>query len=93
MRETETRFTDKNGAPIMKEQFYFWGVDSFTKKWSEQGAYGGLLFQNAVQATARDVMADGMKRMEAAGYDPTITIHDEVVAEADEAFGSPAAAI
>lgn len=88
VRETETPFKDKNGNPVMKEALYFWAVDGITKRWMEHGAYGGLLFQNAVQGSARDVMADGMRRAEAAGYDLTITIHDEIVAEADEAFGS-----
>lgn len=88
VRSTETPFKSSTGEPIFKDKLYFWAVDSFTKKWSEQGAYGGLLFQNGVQATARDVMAGGMKRAEAAGYDLCLTVHDENVAEADIDFGS-----
>lgn len=88
VRATETPFKNSNGEPIFKDKLYFWAVDGITKRWMEHGAYGGLLFQNAVQGSARDVMADAMKRVEAAGYEPTITIHDEIVAEADEEFGS-----
>lgn len=88
VRSTETPFKSSTGEPIFKDKLYFWAVDSFKKKWSEQGAYGGLLFQNGVQATARDVMAGGMKRAEAAGYDLCLTVHDENVAEADIDFGS-----
>lgn len=88
VRSTETPFKSSTGEPIFKDKLYFWAVDSFTKKWSEQGAYGGLLFQNGVQAAARDVMAGGMKRAEAAGYDLCLTVHDENVAEADIGFGS-----
>ncbi|HEY5798299.1 MAG TPA: hypothetical protein VIU82_25135 [Bosea sp. (in: a-proteobacteria)] len=88
VRSTETPFKNSHGEPIFKDKLYFWAVDSFSKKWSEQGAYGGLLFQNGVQAAARDVMAGGMKRAEAAGYDLCLTVHDENVAEADANFGS-----
>lgn len=88
VRSTETPFKSSTGEPIFKDKLYFWAVDSFSKKWSEQGAYGGLLFQNGVQAAARDVMAGGMKRAEAAGYDLCLTVHDENVAEADLDFGS-----
>ena len=88
VRSTETPFKSSTGEPIFKDKLYFWAVDSFKKKWSEQGAYGGLLFQNGVQAAARDVMAGGMKRAEAAGYDLCLTVHDENVAEADIGFGS-----
>lgn len=88
VRSTETPFKSSTDEPIFKDKLYFWAVDSFKKKWSEQGAYGGLLFQNGVQAAARDVMAGGMKRAEAAGYDLCLTVHDENVAEADIDFGS-----
>lgn len=88
VRSTETPFKNSNGEPIFKDKLYFWAVNSLTKRWEEQGAYGGLLFQNGVQAAARDVMAGGMKRAEAAGYDLCLTVHDENVAEADIGFGS-----
>jgi DNA polymerase len=44
--------------------------------------YGGKLTENIVQAIARDVMADGMMGLDAAGYQIVCTIHDEVLAEA-----------
>jgi len=88
VRQEPTPFVGADGETIFKDKLHFWAVDGISKKWIEHGAYGGLLFQNAVQGSARDVMADAMKRVEAAGYEPTITIHDEIVAEADEDFGS-----
>jgi DNA polymerase len=53
-----------------------------SSNWARISAYGGLLVENAVQATARDVMAEAMLRVDAAGYPVTLTIHDEIVCEA-----------
>lgn len=53
--------------------------------------YGGLLTENAVQAFSRDLLADSLIRCEAAGLNPVLHVHDELVCEvdagsADEAF-------
>ena len=62
-----------------------WAVNSKTKQWSKRSLYGGLLFENLVQATARDLMADAMLRLEAGGkYLPLLSVHDEIITEADE---------
>ena len=67
-----------------------WSVDSKTKKWSKRSLYGGLLMENLVQATARDLMADAMLRLQSGGqYEPLLSVHDEVITEADEAHADP----
>jgi len=43
--------------------------------------YGGLLTENLVQATARDVLCAAVLRLRAAGYVPLLTVHDEIVVE------------
>lgn len=71
----------------VKEQLTFMGVNSLSKKWERQHTYGGSIVENIVQATARDLMAYGMKNVEAKGYKIAMTVHDEVVASVDEGRG------
>lgn len=74
--------------PATVDSITYMGVHPVTKQWTRQAAYGGMLFENIVQGTARDLMAAAMLRVEAAGYPVVLTVHDEVVAEPEENFGS-----
>jgi DNA polymerase len=74
--------------PVWKDSICYKGVDPFTRQWSDQFAHGGLLANNAVQGTARDVEAEAIVRVENAGYLVTLSVHDEVVSETPEDFGS-----
>lgn len=63
-------------------------VNSQTRKWERVGLYGGLIFENFVQAIARDCMVNGMFNLEDAGYPIILTVHDEIICEVDSEFGS-----
>lgn len=52
-------------------------------------AYGGLLTENVVQATARDVMYDRAMILEAEGFPLVLNVYDENVAEVPEARADP----
>jgi DNA polymerase len=73
------------------DQVTYMAVNSQTRKWSRVSAYGGLWSENITQATARDLLAEAMLRVEAAGREESIlTVHDEIIALADPSVGSQA---
>jgi DNA polymerase len=71
-----------------RPQIQFWGVDTNTRQWCLTSTYGGKLTENIVQALCRDIMAEAMIRVEAAGYPIILTVHDEIISEVRKGFGS-----
>lgn len=58
------------------------------RKWKRIESYGAKFCENIVQATARDVLAEAMLRLEKKGFDIVCHIHDEVVLEVPEGTSS-----
>ena len=64
-----------------REGITYEGAEQTTGKWTRLRTYGGKLVENVVQAIARDCLAVAVTRLEAAGYQIVMHIHDEVVIE------------
>ena len=71
----------KNGVTVM-------GQDRFTRKWGRQKLIGSSVYQSSVQGGARDLMADALLRLEAAGYPIVLLVHDEFLSLVPEGYGS-----
>lgn len=91
------RFLTYNDAQVHKEpnqwggmsyKLTFMHVHPQKKIWCRSDTYGGKLTENIVQATARDILAHAMPNLERAGYPVVLHVHDEVVCEVPEGFGS-----
>jgi|SRR5882672_403916 len=77
----ETVVVEGDDGPYEREQITFTGVNPITYQWCRMYTYGGKLTENATQALARDVLAAGILRVEAAGYPVVLHVHDEIVSE------------
>ena len=70
--------------------FTYFGVHQKTRKWQRIESHGAKLVENLTQAVACDLLGEALTRLTDAGYEPVLTIHDEILAEAsdsDSSFG------
>jgi len=74
--------------PQKIKQIQYWGVSSVSRRWQRQRTYGGKITENLCQSIARDFLAEAMVRVESAGYPIVGTVHDEILCEVAEGFGS-----
>jgi DNA polymerase len=62
----------------------FLGINPYTKQWQRIGTYSGKLMENVVQGGSADILMDGLLGADAAGYEPELTIHDEILTEPED---------
>jgi DNA polymerase len=73
------------GARLIKEDTNYgerYRIRYLQKKGLDE-TYGGKLVENIVQAASRDLLCDAMFRIDDAGHDIVMHVHDEVVVEVD----------
>jgi DNA polymerase bacteriophage-type len=58
--------------------------DNANGNWLKDSLYGGKLCENVVSATARDLLSAAMIRIDAAGFEICLHVHDELVVEVPE---------
>jgi DNA polymerase len=71
-----------------ENQLRYMGIDTYTRQYTETSTYGGKLCENAVQAISRDLLVHAMLGCEDKGYKIIMTVHDEIVSEVPQGWGS-----
>ena len=75
-----------------KQRILFWGYNTNPKMgpigWTQLDTYGGRLFENVVQAVARDIMTNAAVNLHKAGYFIALRVHDELISHVLEGQGS-----
>lgn len=74
-------FKEKKVGRGISKLLYYEGIIQETKQWGMIDTYGGKLTENIVQAISRDLIGFAMLNLAKNGYDITMHVHDEVVAE------------
>lgn len=75
-------------VPRYRWKIHYYGVNGITKQWEQETTWGGKLLENCIQGMCRDFLAGSLLRLEASGYTPVLSVHDEAIAETPESFGS-----
>ena len=89
--DAHLEYGEHNGKPTVSIGF----MDNAQGRWKpytsptgKPGSWFGLLTENVVQGGTRDIMAATMLRLEAAGYEVVLTVHDEIVCQIRKGAGS-----
>jgi hypothetical protein len=61
----------------VKKSITYMAIDSQSQQWRKFSLYGGLAFQNAAQALARDYAANALVLLDECNLFPVLTCHDE----------------
>ena len=75
-------------GPYDKPIITYEGMEQTTKSWTKIDTYGPKIVENVVQAIARDCLAEAMFNVTEAGYDIVMHVHDEIIMDVPEGFGS-----
>ena len=74
-------FSPRMGKGDYGQEIKYDGVDAVSKKWTVLNYYRNKIIENIVQATARDILMEGRRRLINAGYKVIASVHDENIIE------------
>jgi len=78
-----------DGSTSRLQQIVYYGQDPLKQRFTDLYAYGGKLSAHVTQATARDILARCMLRLEANDYPIILHSHDEPVSEVRKGRADP----
>jgi DNA polymerase len=72
---------DQHGKPDFwtRTGLTYMGVSQITKRWQRIPTHGGKITENVVQAFARDILAEGIRRAHQRGFNIVGHVHDEII--------------
>ena len=78
------------GASTLQMTYMGWNSNYLNGPvgWMKLDTYGPKLAENIIQAIARDILAHSMMALSRAGYPIVLHVHDEIVAEVAQGWGS-----
>lgn len=74
----ETRLRDD---PVTGREQIIYKAMNTARQWADEETYGGKLVENITQATARDCLAETIRRVSAEGFRVVMHVHDEIIVD------------
>jgi DNA polymerase bacteriophage-type len=81
LESTKMPWEDGEGNDVWRESLVYAGLNQTTKQWTRIPSRGGKIFENLVQAIARDILCLLMLLMEERDVPVVMHAHDEAVCE------------
>jgi DNA polymerase len=83
VRKAKIKYIDRDGndASFEKDSISYMGKQQNGKKWIRIQSHGGKFIENFVQATARDILREGLLAAADDGFNIVMHVHDEIVCE------------
>lgn len=79
--EVRENTVSRSGKLYSYEDITFEHVSPERKLWGISTTYGGKLFENIVQAIARDILANALLYLDKKGHDILFHVHDEIITQ------------
>lgn len=71
-----------------KDVVTYEGMEQTSKQWTTLETYGPKIVENIIQAIARDCLGEALIKVDKAGYDTVMHVHDEIIMDVPTGFGS-----